>query len=93
MTAEVHVVVASARNALTIPSGALGQRNGDGSWQVEVVNANNTLATRNLTIGINNKLTAQVLSGLTPGEQVVTRKFDASAARPVSFPNGPPPGL
>lgn len=90
MTAEVHIVVASAKSALTIPSSALSQRNSDGSWQVEVVNAKNAVATRNVAIGINNKLTAQVLSGLSAGEQVVTRKFDANAAKQVTFPGAPP---
>lgn len=92
MTAEVHVVVASAKNVLTIPSGALSRRNSDGSWQVEIVDANNAVATRNVAVGINNKLMAQVLSGLAPGEQVVTRRFDASAVRPVALPGGPSAG-
>jgi membrane fusion protein, macrolide-specific efflux system len=90
MTAEVHIVVASARSVLTIPSSALSERNRDGSWQVEVVDAKNAVSTRNVSIGINNKLTAQVLSGLSAGEQVVTRRFDANAARQVTFPGAPP---
>ena len=92
MTAEVHVVVAGASNALIIPSSALSQRNSDGSWQVEVVDAKNSVTARKVSIGINNKLMAQVLSGLSPGERVVTRKFDSSMARPVGLP-GAPPGI
>ncbi|MBC7585232.1 MAG: efflux RND transporter periplasmic adaptor subunit [Tardiphaga sp.] len=87
MTAEVHVVVAEAKDTLTIPSAALGQRQGDGSYPVQVADAAGALSSRPVKIGINNKLTAQVLSGLTEGEQVVVRKGIAEAGAP----SGPPP--
>lgn len=54
---------------------------------MQVADAAGALSSRPVKIGINNKLTAQVLSGLTEGEQVVVRKGIAEAGAP----SGPPP--
>ncbi|ABD06941.1 Secretion protein HlyD [Rhodopseudomonas palustris HaA2] len=92
MTAEVHIVVAQAKGVMTIPSAALTQRNPDGSYQVEVKDAAGAAATRAIRIGINNKLTAEVRSGLSVGEDVVVRKA-APETKQSSGPPGPPPGM
>ena len=39
MTAEVHIVVARAKNALTIASAAISERNSDGTYRVQVLRA------------------------------------------------------
>ena len=78
MTAEVHVAVASAKQTLVIPSAALGTRNADGTYPVEVVGAGDTVSTRNVKIGIDNKINAQVLGGLGEGERVVTGRYDSN---------------
>lgn len=88
MTAEVHVVVAEAKDTLTIPSAAL-QRQSDGSYVVQVADAAGELSSRPVKVGINNKITAQVLSGLGEGDQVVVRKSIAE----TGAPSGPPPGM
>lgn len=88
MTAEVHVVVAEAKDTLTIPSAAL-QRQSDGSHVVQVADAKGELSSRPVKVGINNKITAQVLSGLGEGDQVVVRKSIAE----TGAPSGPPPGM
>lgn len=71
MTATVHIVRNAARNALTIPAGALGPRGQDGQTQVQVVGPDGRPQPRRVKIGINNSVTAQVLDGLREGEQVV----------------------
>lgn len=71
MTAQVYVVLDEARQALTIPSAALGEKAGDGRYTVKVVNAEGRPEPRRITVGINNNAVAQVLSGLKPGERVV----------------------
>lgn len=71
MTAQVYVVLAQARAALTIPSAALGARAKDGSYAVQVVDKDGKVTPRNVTVGINNNAFAQVLSGVTAGELVV----------------------
>lgn len=71
MTAQVHVVLAHARNALTIPSAALGDKADDGSYAITVIDADGTPVPRRIRVGIDNSTQAQVLSGLKAGEQVV----------------------
>lgn len=127
MTAQVNVVLAEAREALTIPSSALGaaQRTGERSASserssgagrqgadrasaaategnagprrehrprsdstdpngsersVRVLTADGKVEKRNVRIGINNNVSAQVLEGLKEGERVVTGEAGASAA-------------
>jgi macrolide-specific efflux system membrane fusion protein len=48
---------------------------------------------RNVKIGLNNKLTAEVLQGLKEGEQVVTGKVSADAGGSQSQMGGPPVGF
>jgi macrolide-specific efflux system membrane fusion protein len=93
MTAQVYIVQASARQALTIPSSAIGKRGRGGAAEVQVVGDNGKIETRNVKIGINTSVTAQVLEGLKEGEKVVvaqTMKGDKSgiAANPRG-PRGP----
>ena len=71
MTAQVYVVLGEARNALTIPAAALGDKARDGSYTVKVIDVAGTPQPRRITVGINNNATAQVLSGLKAGERVV----------------------
>ncbi|MFC5475006.1 efflux RND transporter periplasmic adaptor subunit [Paraherbaspirillum soli] len=80
MTAQVSIVIKQARDALVIPSTALGERGEDGRYQVKVLETRNgkrTVATRRIRIGINN-IHAQVLDGLAAGEQVVIGEADSS---------------
>lgn len=93
MTAEVHIVVARAKNALTIPSAAISERNSDGTHRVQVLDPGGTASPRNVRIGLNNKLTAEVLQGLKEGEQVVIGKVSADAGGSQSQVGGPPTGL
>ena len=92
MTAEVHVVVASAKNVVLISSSALGQRGDDGSYTVEVVDATNSVSTRKVKIGIDNKIQAQIVSGLAKDDKIITRKYDSSVAKADGFPSGPGSG-
>jgi macrolide-specific efflux system membrane fusion protein len=85
MTAQVYVVLGEARDALTIPAAALGDRAGDGSYTVKVIDVEGTPQPRRITVGINNNATAQVLSGLKAGERVVVG--EASDATADTSPN------
>lgn len=81
MTAQVSIVVQQAKDALAIPSTALGERGKDGHYQVKVLetrNGKHTVATRRVRIGINN-IHAQVLDGLKAGEQVIIGEADSSS--------------
>lgn len=93
MTAQVHIVLDRAEQALVIPAAALGERGADGSYGVTVLERDGQPRLRSLRIGINNRAEAQVLSGLAPGERVVIGQ--ASSSEPAVTKNrragGPPP--
>lgn len=71
MTATVYIVRGEAKDALTIPAGALSARNPDGTYTVSVLDSNQETQTRKVKIGINNNVNAQVLEGLQEGELIV----------------------
>jgi len=78
MTAQVQIVRADAPGALTIPATALGPRGKDGSYTVRVVGADGQAQPRQVKVGLNNNVSAQVLEGLSEGDKVVIG--DAAAA-------------
>lgn len=71
MTAQVSIVIDQAKDGLTIPSSALGTPNRDGSYSLQVLENDGRIETRQVEIGINNSVRAQVLDGLSEGERVV----------------------
>jgi macrolide-specific efflux system membrane fusion protein len=71
MTAQVYVVLAEAKQVLTIPSAALGEARPDGGYSVRVVDAQGLPQSRQINVGINNNILAEVTGGLVAGEQVV----------------------
>jgi macrolide-specific efflux system membrane fusion protein len=90
MTAQVYVVLGEARNALTIPSAALGDKVSDGRYAVKVVGAKGAAEPRIIKVGLNNNAMAQVLSGLEAGERVVVGEASAQAADARNARRGPP---
>ncbi len=92
MTAQVYIVRAQAKAVLTIPAAALGARGRDGSYTVRVVDARGQAMPRQVKVGLNNNVTAQITAGLADGEKVVMG--DAAAAPSASsggMRGGPPP--
>ena len=85
MTAQVHLVLATERNALVIPAIALS---GD---RVQVVDGAGKLQWRQVKVGLNNKVDAQILSGLEAGESVVVSQLTAQSQQ--SGRMGPPMGM
>ncbi|MCD0503559.1 macrolide transporter subunit MacA [Bordetella petrii] len=80
MTAQVFIVLGEAKQTLVIPSSALGKRGEDGHYTVRVVGPDNVPAERQIKVGMNNNVNAQVLEGLDAGEKVVS----AEAADPAA---------
>lgn len=70
MTAEVHIIIGSAIDVVTIPSAALGPKQEDGSYIVYVVGESNAVSPRKVEVGLNNRITAEIRSGLAEGERV-----------------------
>lgn len=82
MSAQVFFVVAGVKNAVTVPVAALKPA-ADGSaaapddqqdakpYEVRVMGANGRPERRQVWIGVTNRVSAEVLSGLNPGDVVV----------------------
>lgn len=92
MTAQASIVLARVEKALTLPSAALGAREGDGRYRVRVMEEGGRIADRQVRIGLNNRVRAQVLEGLKSGEQVITSEAVGPAGASNSGQRrGPPP--
>ncbi|MDX9843465.1 MAG: efflux RND transporter periplasmic adaptor subunit [Aquabacterium sp.] len=84
MTTQVFVVLNRADKALVIPATALGQRDRkQGTYEVRVLEGEGKDAqvrTRQVKVGLNNRVQAQVLEGLKAGEKVVVGEGGANGA-------------
>ncbi|MGA1833652.1 efflux RND transporter periplasmic adaptor subunit [Rhizobium wenxiniae] len=90
MSAEVNIILGSAANVLTIPSSALPETAATGAAQIRI-EKDGRIETRQVEIGLNNKITAEVRSGLSEGERVVIG--EGSAAPSTSSSRGGPPPM
>lgn len=82
MTAQVFIVLGEAKDAVVVPASALGKRGKDGRYEVRVVLDGNKTETRQVRIGMNNNVQAQVLEGLEVGERVVSADSAPAVAKP-----------
>ncbi|TFH81694.1 MULTISPECIES: efflux RND transporter periplasmic adaptor subunit [Pseudomonas] len=72
MTAQVFFVSQQAQNTLTVPTAAL-QRSSRADWQsAQVVAANGEIQSREVRIGIRDRLRTQILEGLAEGDHVLS---------------------
>lgn len=96
MTAQVSIVLGRAKGVLAIPSAALGERGGDGSYTVQVAGADGRPQPRRITVGLDNQAQVEVRGGLREGERVVVGSADAAQVKAAQDrrpgPGGPPPG-
>jgi macrolide-specific efflux system membrane fusion protein len=83
MTTQVFFVVAEAKDALLVPLSAL-KRTAPGNATVNVINAEGNAETREVELGVTNRVSAQVMSGLQPGERVATSERPSRGARSAS---------
>jgi macrolide-specific efflux system membrane fusion protein len=88
MTAQVYVVLNEAKGVITIPSAAIAQAGRRGPTSVRVVNAQGKAEKREVKVGINNNVNAEILEGLAVGEKVVLSEAPApgtqASQRPAS---------
>ena len=95
MTAQVNIVLGSAKDVLTIPSSALGAQSEDGRYSVRILGRDGTIAQRPIETGLNDKVRVEIRSGLDEGDRVVTGS-GSSGVRPsggFGGRRGPPMGL
>ncbi|MEN0035486.1 MAG: efflux RND transporter periplasmic adaptor subunit [Cellvibrio sp.] len=88
MTAQATIVLNSAKAALSMPSAALGVKGKDGRYQVRVLQDDGKLVEKQVRIGLNNRVQAEVLEGLKEGEKIVTSEVVVGAGAST----GPRPG-
>ena len=88
MTAQVTIVRAQAKDAIVIPSSALGRR-GPGGYTVRVLGEDGTPQRRKIKVGINNNVSAQVTEGLAEGDKVVLGESSAPDSGQQNARRGP----
>lgn len=78
MSAEVHIVLGERQNAVVIPATALDTV--EGKTSVQVVDANQQVTRRQVEVGLNDNVEAEIVSGLKAGEKVVLGQRSAAEA-------------
>lgn len=92
MTAQVTIVLDEVKDALLLSSGLVSRKDPQGNVVVPVYDpATETIAPRRIEVGLNNNVMAEIRSGLSEGEQVVSG--GAAQAQPAGQPGGQPPGM
>lgn len=82
MTVQTFIVLASARKVVTVPLAALGEKRTDGRYVVQVMN-NNKPEEREVKIGVQDGMNAEIIEGLKAGEPVVLQS-DAAPSSAMS---------
>jgi len=78
MTAQVSIVLQSAQNALLVPAQVLIEKGRENTKYQVPVKVNGQVEYRDVEVGINNKIYAQILSGLSEGDEIVIGESSAS---------------
>jgi macrolide-specific efflux system membrane fusion protein len=84
MTAQVFFIVAEAKDAVLAPLTAIGR---DGT--ARVIHETGEVEQRQVKLGTRNRVMAQVLEGLQPGERVATAERATQGARAASAARTP----
>ncbi|MFE8049190.1 efflux RND transporter periplasmic adaptor subunit [Brenneria goodwinii] len=71
MTTQIKIIFAEAKNTLMVPSVLLKKVNSDDSYSINVLDPQGNPSPRNIKIGINNRIMAQVLEGLTLDDKII----------------------
>ncbi len=84
MTTQITIVIKEAKNALVIPSIALGKQNEKGEYAVRIRTKENKSEERWVTVGLNNNIHTQILSGLLGDEEVILSQAQEGEAAKLS---------
>jgi macrolide-specific efflux system membrane fusion protein len=87
MTAEVHILLGQAKGVLTVPAAAI-RKETEGRHTVQVVDDKQRISSRSVDVGLNDRINAEIRSGLKAGERVVVGQFAGDPPRSERF--GPP---
>lgn len=84
MTAQVFFVTGRVEGATLVPVAALGRADQPGRYTVRVQKAGGAEETRPVTVGLQDRILAEVTTGLAAGERVVVGRAGGSARKPRS---------
>lgn len=91
MTAQVTIVLDEVDDALVLASGLVSRKDPQGNVMVSVYDPETeTISPRRVEVGLNNNVMAEIRSGLSEGEQVVSA--GSGAPRGGASPGGGPGG-
>ncbi len=98
MTAQVFFIIASKTNVLTVPVAALQRdRPRRHLYKVTVLTTSGTQEVREVTVGVTNRVSAEIVSGLNEGDRVIAglqlatnRRSQSSSGQPGQGANRPP---
>jgi macrolide-specific efflux system membrane fusion protein len=82
MTAQVSFVEASVKAAVVVPAAALAQSANSDRFTLRVQRADGGIEKREVRVGVRNRVSAQVIEGVQPGERVVTSMAEKKAPTP-----------
>lgn len=83
MTAQVYIVLNEAKQVITIPAAALGERARQGMSTVRVIDEDGKVEPRKVKVGISNNVNAQILEGLAVGEKVILSEAPPAGSQPA----------
>ncbi|MFL5716553.1 MAG: efflux RND transporter periplasmic adaptor subunit [Chloroflexota bacterium] len=86
MTADVTITTAAATNVLNVPAAAL--RGAKGDYTVLIMGADGTPTPQAVEVGLVTNTTAEIKSGLTEGQAVVTGVANAQTGTPTTNGGG-----
>ena len=93
MTADSNIIVASKKDILIIPEGAVTRSHH--KTTVDVVGADGKTETREVVTGVDDGTNIEIVSGLSENETVIVKDIFAASQfvnNGQARPGGPPPG-
>ncbi|WP_352310264.1 efflux RND transporter periplasmic adaptor subunit [Psychrobacter sp. W2-37-MNA-CIBAN-0211] len=97
MTAQIYIIVNEAKNALLVPSTVIQEKRTRGKEKdkaatgkfVRVLKEDGTVEERTVEVGIDNRVNAQILSGLKEGEEVIISEESGKKSGSGRIPGKP----
>ncbi|WP_201571595.1 efflux RND transporter periplasmic adaptor subunit [Psychrobacter nivimaris] len=97
MTAQIYIIVNEAKNTLLVPSTVIQEKRTKGKEKgkaatgkfVRVLRDDGTVEERTVEVGIDNRVNAQILSGLKEGEEVIISEESGKKSDSGRVPGGP----
>jgi macrolide-specific efflux system membrane fusion protein len=95
MTAQIYIIVNEAKNTLLVPSTVIQEKRAKEKGKsatgkfVRVLKDDGTVEERTVEVGIDNRVNAQILSGLKEGEEVIISEESGEKSDSGRVPGGP----